>query len=139
MLLPKNVSGQIAKHGKYSYRSKGETAKQIEETEDFLRKETGNRDVWDGVTSYLHELRNSISHIRSELRGGVEEHAPVKRAGDYARRRADDLLSNAFPRTSIDLHIGSGHEVGAKHNDAENKWNLRNDVTVGVAWFKSCR
>ena len=99
--------------------------------------ETGSRDVWDGLACYLHELRNSIAPCRSELRGNVEEYAPVKRAGDYAQRRADDLLSNAFPRTSIDLHIGASHEVGAKHNDAENKWNLRNDVTVGVAWFKS--
>lgn len=136
-VMPKNVSGQIAKDGKYSYRAKGETAQQVSQAEDFLREETGSRDVWDGVTSYLHELRNSIRHVRSELRGNVEEYAPVKRAGKYAQRRADDLLSNAFPRTSIDLHIGAGYEVGAKHNDASTKWNLRNDVTVGVAWFKS--
>ena len=138
-VMPKNVSGTIARHGKYSYNRniKPDVSQLIGEAEDFLKKETGSRDVWDGVTSYLHELRNSIHSIRSELRGHVEEYAPVKRAGKYAKRRADDLLSNAFPRTNIDLHIGAGYEVGAKHNDASTKWNLRNDVTVGVAWFKS--
>ena len=136
-IMPKDVAGQICETGQYSSRAKHGLMEKMSQVEERLRQETGSRDVWDGLACYLKELRNSIAHVRSELRGGVEEYAPVKRAGKYAKRRADDLLSNAFPRTSIDLHIGAGYEVGAEHNDASTKWNLRNDVTVGVAWFKS--
>jgi len=73
-VMPKNVSGQIAKDGKYSYRAKGEISQQISDAEDFLRAETGSRDVWDGLTSYLHDLRTSIMPIRSQFLGNVDDY-----------------------------------------------------------------
>ena len=130
----KDILWHVAKHSKYGYSMNQEMTDRIKSVERSLRGQTGSNDAYNAIVDYISDLGDSVQNIRSKRRE-VKEYRPLKDAKKKCGMNVQRVAQNAFQRSNIQTTVGKQVELDVEN--PENKYAIRNNVTVGISWCRS--
>ena len=133
-IVPFKVFDAFVGDGKYSFRLASDVIEMRDIAEHALLKETGDSAAWDAIETYASKLGDAIKEIRRN-RKNKKAYAPLADAKETSKRNAGRIIEKGFQRSRINVEVGS--DVGVIVEGSDNKWNIKNYVTVGVTWWKT--